>query len=194
MSPNFKDCMLRPSVNGPNSIRRPGKLCRAPGHRRAGVDSKLQPMQIAEAAQLQLILTLRSPPPGVHFAVQRGRDALVKPFFATTELVSFAITLMLGPPSAEGSYNFRGPCAQGGPADRFVYVNAGSYAGQMGTPWARRAKIKLAGIPIELVAHAVGKPNTAIEARIEGTMKDGGPVCASVRPPQIAWQIVTRPA
>lgn len=149
-------------------------------------------MQNDQAQSLQLILTLVSPPPGVDFAVQRGRDELVRPFLATTGLVSFAITLTLGPLLAGGSPNFRGPFAQGTPADRFVYVNSGFYAGQMGTPWARRAKIKLADIPIALVERAVGNPNAAIEARIEGMMKDRGPVCASVRAPQISWQMVMR--
>lgn len=147
-----------------------------------------------QAKHLQLILTLQSPPSGVDFAVQRGRDDLLKPFLATTDLVSFAITLPLGPLLADGSPNFRGPFAQGAPADRFVYLNSGFYAGQMGTPWERRAKIKLADIPIELVEIAAGKPDAAIEARIHGAMKDGGPVCATVRPPQISWQMVTRPA
>ncbi|WP_418120574.1 DUF5990 family protein [Variovorax sp. 350MFTsu5.1] len=148
----------------------------------------------AQRGHLQLILTLQSPPPGVDFAVQRGRDDLVKPFLVTKDFASFAITLTLGPLLADGSPNFQGPFAQGTPADRFVYLNAGFYAGQMGTPWERRAKIKLAGIPIELVESAAGRPDAAIEARIHGTMKDGGPVCATVRPPQIFWQMVTRPA
>ncbi|MBB4225612.1 DUF5990 family protein [Variovorax guangxiensis] len=148
----------------------------------------------AQRGHLQLILTLQSPPPGVDFAVQRGRDDLVKPFSVTKDFASFAITLTLGPLLADGAPNFQGPFAQGTPADRFVYVNSGFYAGQMGTPWERRAKIKLAGIPIELVESAAGRPDAAIEARIHGTMKDGGPVCATVRPPQIFWQMVTRPA
>ncbi len=149
-------------------------------------------MQADHSTNLQLILTVLSPPPGVDFAVQRGRDELVKPFLTTADAVSFAVTLSLGPSLADGSPNFRGPFAQGTPADRFVYVNSGFYAGQMGTPWERRAKIKLADIPIALVESAVGNPNAAIEARIEGTMKDGGPVCASVRAPQISWRVVTR--
>lgn len=151
-------------------------------------------MRIDPATYLQLILTLRSPPAGVDFAVQRGRDDLVKPFLVTTDSVSFAITLALGPLLADGSPNFRGPFAQGAASDRFVYVNSGFYAGQMGTPWERRAKIKLKGIPIALVENAAGDPDAAIEARIHGAMKDGGPVCASVQPPQIAWQMVRRPA
>jgi hypothetical protein len=130
----------------------------------------------------------------VDFAVQRGRDDLVKPFLVTTDRVSFAITLTLGPSLADGAPSFRGPFAQGTAADRFVYVNSGFYAGQMGTPWERRAKIKLAGIPVELVESAAGKPDAAIEARIHGTMKDGGPVCASVQPPQISWHLARRPA
>lgn len=128
------------------------------------------------------------------FAVQRGRHDLVKPFLATTDLVSFAITLELGPSHAEGLPDFRGAVAQGARTDRFVYVNSGFYAGQLGTPWERRAKIKLADIPIALVESAAGQPDAAIEALIHATMKDGGPVCATVRSPQISWRMVTRPA
>ena len=150
-------------------------------------------MPSAPATPLQIVLSVVSPPLGVLFAVQEGRDGLVPPFLATTGLLSFAITLQLGPRLADGAFNFRGPFAQGLPADRFVYLNSGTYAGQTGTPWERRAKVMLAGIPRELLENAAGDPDAAIEARIVGTMKDGGPVCASVRPPQIAWQAMPRP-
>lgn len=144
------------------------------------------------AAFVQLILTVKAPPPAVRFAVQHGRDGLVPPFRITEQAVSFGITLMLGPPLANGAINFRGPFAQGQPGERFLYLNSGTYAGQTGTPWAHRAKIGLLHIPRELVTSAAGDPHAALEARIVGTMKDGGPVCASVRAPQIAWRKVTR--
>lgn len=145
------------------------------------------------SAELQIILTLTAVPPGVQFAVQHGRDGLVRPTASTADVVSFAITLGLGPSLlADGSFNFRGPFAQGTPADRFVYVNSGGYAGQPNTPWERRAKIKLGGIPVHLVEAAAGDPDRAIEGRIHGTARDGGPVCATVHPPSIGWQLVTR--
>ncbi|MBN8749019.1 Uncharacterised protein [Xylophilus ampelinus] len=139
---------------------------------------------------LHVVLTLLGPPPGVVFAVQRGRDELVPPFMAADQAVSFAITVTLGPPLADGAINFGGPFAQGRPSERFVYLNSGTYAGQVGTPWARRAKISLVGIPRALVEGASGDAQAAVQAQIVGAMKDGGPVCASVRAPQIAWRRV----
>lgn len=146
----------------------------------------------ATASELQLILVVTAPPPGVVFAVQSGRDGLVTPYASSDMSLSFALTLSLGPALADGSFNFRGPFAQGTPADRFIYVNSGTYAGQVGCPWERRAKIKLAGIPRHLVETAAGDPNTAIEGHVHGTAKDGGPVCASVPPLSINWRLVTR--
>ncbi len=140
--------------------------------------------------ELQIILTVVQPPPGVLFAVQRGRDELLPPYAQTAESLSFALTVRLGPARADGSFNFLGPYTQGTPDDRFVYVNSGVRAGQVDTPWERRAKIKLGGIPREMVEAAAGVPHRAVQAHIHGTMRDGGPVCASVAPPAIAWQLV----
>lgn len=140
--------------------------------------------------ELQIVLTVVQPPPGVLFAVQRGRDELLPPYASTAESLSFALTVKLGSARADGSFNFLGPYAQGTPDDRFVYVNSGVRAGQADTPWERRAKIKLGGIPRELVEAAAGVPHRAVQAHIHGTKRDGGPVCASVAPPAIAWQLV----
>lgn len=145
------------------------------------------------APRLQVILVVETPPPDVLFAVQSGRDELLPPFASTGDSLSFALALELGPPLADGACNFRGPWAQGTPADRFVYLNSGTYAGQRQTPWERRAKIKLGGIPRDLVASAAGQPDLALEARIRGTARDGGPVCATVKPPDITWHLVSRP-
>jgi hypothetical protein len=139
---------------------------------------------------LQIILTVVQPPPGVLFAVQRERDELLPPYASTAESLSFALTVKLGLARADGSFNFLGPYAQGTPDDRYVYVNSGVRAGQTDTPWERRAKIKLGGIPRELVEAAAGVPHRAVQAHIQGTMRDGGPVCASVPPSAISWQLV----
>lgn len=139
--------------------------------------------------QVQMLLLITAAPPGVRWAVQHGRNGLLPPHASTAELMSFAFTLGLGPALSDGSFNFRGPFPQGTPADRFVYLNSGTYAGQQDTVWARRAKIKLAGIPRPLVEAAAGDANVAIAGRLHGTAKDGGPVCASVDPGLIRWQL-----
>lgn len=142
--------------------------------------------------QVQVILLITEAPPGVRWAVQHGRDGLLPPCASAPDLMSFALTLGLGPALPDGSFNFRGPFAHGTPADRFLYLNSGTYAGQQDTVWARRAKIKLAGIPRSLVETAAGDANVAIAGRIHGTAKDGGPVCASVDPGLIRWHLESK--
>ena len=139
--------------------------------------------------QVQILLLITAAPPGVRWAVQHGRDGLLPPYASTAELMSFAFTLGLRPALPDGSFNFRGPFAQGTPADRFLYLNSGTYAGQPDTVWARRAKIKLAGIPRPLVQAAAGDANVAIAGRLHGTAKDGGPVCARIDPLLIRWDL-----
>lgn len=146
-------------------------------------------MQHSTENALQLLLTVLAPPPGVVFAVQRGRAELLPPYTSDADSVAFAITVHLGPALADGSFNFRGAYAQGTPADRFIYVNSGTLAGQLASCWERRAKVKLADIPRTLIESAVGDPDCAIEARILGTARDGGPVCASVQPHAISWHL-----
>ncbi|MDM0108808.1 DUF5990 family protein [Variovorax sp. J22R24] len=150
-------------------------------------------MKSATAPQLQVIVVVLAPPPGVRFALQKGRDELLPPYASTGDSLAFGITMDLGPVLADGSFNFRGAFAQGTPTDRFVYLNSGTLAGQSESPWVRRAKIKMAGIPRHLVEAALDDPGRAIEARILGTARDGGPVCASVQPPAITWQLTAHP-
>ena len=87
--------------------------------------------------------------------------------------------------------SFLGPFTQGPPASRFVYVNSGTLAGESGTPWTRRAKIPLAGITTAMMRKALAAPGVRIEARIEGTARDGGPACATCRPIGGGWSVVS---
>lgn len=141
---------------------------------------------------LQVLLIVVAPPPGVRFAVQRGGSELLAPYAQDAGSIAFAFTMRLAL-LADGSHNFLGPYAQGAPHERFVYLNSGARAGQRDTPWERRAKILLGGIPRPLVEAAADQPDAAVEARIAGTLRDGGPVCASVKPPAISWRLVRRP-
>lgn len=74
---------------------------------------------------------------------------------------------------------FTGEFAQGPAAARFVYVRSGTLAGQPDAAWTRRAKVPLWGISAELV-QATLESGRALEARVAGTAKDGGPFFASV--------------
>jgi hypothetical protein len=150
------------------------------------------------AAQIELPLriVLRRPPPGVMFAVQKGKAnsageaELTAPSRVTevSMVFDFAVRVDLSKPDAA---RFLGDFVQG-PADgKFVYVNSGRRAGQTGPSWDRRAKISLEDIGADLLRSARATPGTIVEIEIEGTGKDGGPVCATVKQSS-GWRLVSK--
>jgi hypothetical protein len=144
--------------------------------------------QTSPTVQFRVVIV--SPPEGVAFAVQRGSADLLLPTIVRTEFIQFDFELRVGGVFADGSPNYLGEVAQGTPADRFVYLNSGTLAGQPESCWTRRAKLKLGSIPVEIAEAAAGKPGQVVEARVLGTMGDGGPVCASVKPHAVTWGLI----
>ena len=137
-----------------------------------------------QALRLRLIVT--EPLPRVWYAMQRGRSGLLAPATSSSELAfdfDVQVDLSKDPPSLTGEF------AQGPPAKRFVYVNSGTYAGQSGTSWSRRAKVPITGVTASLAAEAIAKEGR-LQASVRGTGKDGGPFCASV-PLLSDWTVVT---
>ncbi|MCC6075415.1 DUF5990 family protein [Pseudomonas sp. GCM10022188] len=147
--------------------------------------SKSKPTQ-----SVRMRILVVDPPSGVRFAVQRGRSDLLEPLANQREIIQFEFSLRLGSPLPDGSVNFVGEFAQGPSSDRFVYINSGTLAGQADSPWTRRAKLKLAAIPLQVIESALSTAEGVIEARVLGTMDDGGPVCASVKPHAVVWSAV----
>lgn len=140
--------------------------------------------------ELPIRIILVHPTPGVHFNVQRGKAELLAPTKSTAETVTFEFTVRVGDPQANGAPNLLGPFTQGTPADRFVYVNAGTLAGDPTSPWTRRAKVKLAGITPALIETVLATPGARIEGRIAGEAKDGGPPAATIPLLDAGWQVV----
>lgn len=138
--------------------------------------------------EFPLRIIVADPPPGVTWAVQRGGDGLLPPTRRTADALVFDFTIRVG--ERDGRPNFLGEFAQGTPADRFVYVNSGIRAGQKGTPWERRAKVKLSSITRELIAAALAEPGAVLEARFHGLGRDGGPACATVPLLDGGWRLV----
>lgn len=139
---------------------------------------------------VQIRILVAAPPPGVVFAVQRGRSALLAPSVGAHEGIQFDLSLGVGPARPGEPVNFVGEFAQGPASDRFIYLNSGTLAGQADSCWTRRAKLKLASIPPPLVETALATPGVIIEARVAGTMRDGGPICASVKSQDVVWSLV----
>jgi hypothetical protein len=127
---------------------------------------------------VRLRVVVEGPLPGVRLAVQQGRDGLLAPEAASGGEVAFAWDA----PVTDGpdGLRVRGPEIQGPPGGRFVYVNAGVRAGDLGSRYERRAKLPLATLAPALLARALAEPGAVLEARVAGSARDGGPLCATV--------------
>lgn len=132
------------------------------------------------------------PPDGVTFRMQRGRGDLVAPAAAADGALVFEAPVRVGGRRPHGGPNLLGPFARGRPDDRFLYVNSGTYAGQADSCWGRRAKVRVGGIDWDLAERALRDADTVLQARLEGTGTDGGPVCAGVTLLDGGWRAVRR--
>lgn len=139
---------------------------------------------------LTLRIVVHNPVSGVALRMQRGRHELVAPVRESTSAVEFELDVEPTMRS-DGSIVMKGPEVQGPPAARFVYVNAGSYAGMPPSPWSRRAKIPLRHITPSLVNAARKQPRAVLVAEIEGRARDGGPAAATVPLLGDGWRVVT---
>lgn len=135
--------------------------------------------------RLHLTLIVECPVEAVAYALQRGRDQLDSVQIALGGPLRFDFQVEQRPTPTE-AFDLRGAHVQGPRGGRFVYINTGTYAGQAGSCWSRRAKIPLAGIP-------PSSDGTRFQARFSGTAGDGGPACASVRLLDGAWVEVRQP-
>ena len=155
-------------------------MARNPAVRRESTESK---------HELTLRIVVRDPPRGVRFQLQRGRTELDRPSRTTSQALIFEFPVRVAQRPG-GQPNFLGPYAQGPPAGRFVYVNAGTLAGQSDTHWSRRAKVPLMEISWPQIEAARRRPGAVLEASIAGTGRDGGPCCASVPLLAAGWRVV----
>lgn len=139
-----------------------------------------------------LRIILVSPPPGVDFGIQEGKGndyTTISVQRSKVGNLALECTINRKGDRQDGPPNFAGAVAQGLPSGRFIYIDIGKSAGQFDSCWQRRIKIPLEGITWEMIDLVLEKPNRIIEATIPGTGKDGGPICATVRPID-GWKVV----
>jgi len=141
-----------------------------------------------EKHEIRLRINVLSPLAGVTMQVQEGKDRLLAPTETKRGRISFEFPVTVN--LSSGKPNFLGPFAHGPKDARFIYVNSGSYAGQAGTGWNRRAKISLMKITAKQVKELIDTPGSKLEVTIDGVGRDGGPVCASVRSAEDGWRII----
>lgn len=146
---------------------------------------------------IPLRITLYRVPPGVKFALQKGKsgaehkEELVPPTRIDPTSISFDFTVRIARDRLGTKLRFLGPFTQGPTDKRFVYVNSGRSAGQENTSWQRRAKIPLTTITPALIDHVRDTPNTVLLIEINGRAHDGGPVCASLLS-STEWRLVPK--
>jgi len=137
----------------------------------------------------RLRITVVDPPPDISWALQLGRDELVKPTASTKARISFDFSVEVVTGDSPGAFRLRGPAVQGRAGERFVYLCIGAYAGQVGAPAGWRAKISLEAITRKLLDAVKAKRSGVLEAQVAGTARDGGPSRASVPLLGEGWRI-----
>jgi hypothetical protein len=142
---------------------------------------------VFEALALRIVVV--DPPPGILWALQLGRDELVKPTASTGNRLSFDFVVDVVSGDSTHAIKLRGPAVQGRPGERFVYLCVGSYAGQVDAPASGRAKISLEGITRKLLNAVRAKRAGVLEAQFEGTARDGGPSRATVPLSGGGWRV-----
>src|SRR5215475_9963240 len=101
--------------------------------------------------ELNLVIVLEKPPAGVDYALQDGggnnyKTVQTQRSIGRNLIFKFGVRVR---ESKDGLPNFLGSCVQGPTRERFVYLDIGSYAGQVNSVWSRRLKIPLRDITWE---------------------------------------------
>ncbi len=120
----------------------------------------------------------------VHVGVQR-QASVVSMFPASAEAVTW--DLSVSSHEVDGLLDVGGPWVHGRPGARFLYLSWGSVDGERFDMF-RRAKLLFGDIPGPLLRAAHGGAG-ALTGRLGLTDPEGGPRCARVRPPDIAWSL-----
>ncbi|WP_405718720.1 DUF5990 family protein [Streptomyces sp. NBC_01537] len=123
---------------------------------------------------------------GVHVALQVGKDP-VCPVPGDAERAVFTALIRLC--RAEGEPpDFAGPAVHGRKGVRFLYLTWGEVSRDGAFTMFRRAKLHLTDIPETDLLQAATTGAT-VEAEVSLTGADGTPLCASVHPPRVRWQL-----
>lgn len=141
------------------------------------------------AETLPLRITVVDPPPNILWALQLGRDEIVKPTSNTKNRISFDFAVEIVEDSSSAGFCLRGPAVQGRPGERFVYLRIGADAGQIGASAGWRAKIGLEGISHKLVLAVKAKRSGVLGVEFAGTGPKGGPACATVPLLGAGWHV-----
>ena len=126
-----------------------------------------------EERSILVRVSVVDPVEGCAYGLQR-RDGEVDQFqVGGREPLVFTTSLTLRVTS-DTTRDPRGLHVHGPRRGRFLYINSGTLAGQAGSCWTRRAKVRLAGLDAA-VPLAVDAMPPLIETTVAGRAEDGGP-------------------
>ncbi len=142
----------------------------------------------AERFELPIRIVVEDPVPGLAIALQRGKGSkvtLVRPSSRSLDAVVFDLDVTVDERLPDGRPRLLGPCVQGPPEARFVYLSVGRYAGQANSEWGGRVKVRLGGLGWDQI-EALPKGGRLV-ARIPGRSPKGGPALASLSALPPGW-------
>ena len=140
--------------------------------------------------ELAFRIVLEKPPAGIDFGLQKGGGSkyeTIQKQRSENKDLNFEFTVRIKN-NTSAQPVFLDPFAQGSSADRFIYIDIGTCAGQFNTVWSRRLKVPLRGITQDMINKMMTDTNLLLETKVPGTGKDGGPNCATVKPFN-GWQL-----
>jgi hypothetical protein len=129
-------------------------------------------------------IILEKTPNNVGFGMQKGKgsDYEIEQYqLGSGQNLSFECVVKVKK-TTEGSIDFSGVSIQGTTQERFIYINIGTSAGQIGSIWTRRLKVPLRGITEEMVSKVSENDGFCLETIVPAIGKDGTPNCATVKP------------
>ena len=139
----------------------------------------------ADRSEIRARIVIEQPVAGVLHSLQEDDAPLDPKRSQAGEPLAFDFPLRIER-TAEGAKVFGKQVRREGPLRRFVYIRIGTAAGDCASPWTRRMKIDIHEIdPALLDAAMAGR---VLEGAINGTLPDGSPACATIRP--VTWRVV----
>ena len=143
--------------------------------------------------EISLRIILESPPTGVDFGIQKGSGSKYETILtqrSNRDDLCMEVKISIKD-SKTGKLDFSGPLVQGPTTERFIYIDIGTCAGQIGSLWSRRLKIPLRDISFETIELLLADSSLILKTRVPGTAKDGGPNCATVKPFP-GWYLISK--